>query len=369
MNARSATANPKSVRIADVAKRAGCAPATVSRRLNNPEKVSGEVARAIDQAIAELHYVRNDSARTLRSNRSRLIGAIIPTLSHSIYAQMIDGLQRRLYEGGFALIHNTSGYDIDAEYEQARLLVERGAEAIVLVGTRHRSKTIDLLNQRNVRCVATYSLDDRADFTCIGFDNFRAASLAAEYLWSLGHRHFAMLAGITRNNDRAEARVQGFVDTLAGKGVPRADIVVCEAPYVIEEGRLAMKRALDLDPRVTAVFCGSDILAVGGLAECRRRSIKVPEEMSIIGFDNLEIAAYTDPPLTTINVPATAMGEETANYLIRSSPGQSLIRKVELEVTIVHRGTTAEPRSGALAVPRQQLRHTPRTPDSATTRN
>jgi LacI family transcriptional regulator, galactose operon repressor len=343
MTTRSDRTKPRSVRIADVAKLAGCAPATVSRRLNNPEKVSGDVARAIDRAIAELHYVRNDSARTLRSNRSRLIGAIIPTLSHSIYAQMIDGLQRRLSESGFALIHNTSGYDIDVEYEQARLLVERGAEAIVLVGTRHRSKTIDLLNQRNVKCVATYSLDDRASFTCIGFDNYRAASLAAECLISLGHRHFAMLAGITRNNDRAEARVEGFVDTLVEKGVPRADIVVCEAPYVIAEGRSAMERALDLDPRVTAVFCGSDILAVGALAECRRRSIKVPADVSIVGFDNLEIAAYTDPPLTTIDVPAIAMGEETANYLIRNSPDQSRIRRVELQVTIVHRGTTAAP--------------------------
>ncbi len=328
------------VSIADVAKRAGCAPATVSRRLNNPAKVSRQIVEAIDAAIDELGYVRNDSARALRSSRSRLVGAIIPTLRHSIYAEMLAGLQQTLAANGFALIHNTSNYDLDEEHVQARTLVERGVEAIVLVGTRHRAKTFDLLKVRGVTCAVTYALDKDFGFTSIGFDNRRAAKLAAEKLHGLGHRRFAMIAGITHNNDRAQARLDGFLDVLQAHGIARDGIAVREAPYQIGDGRDAMASLLDENPYVTAVFCGSDVLAIGAMSECRRRGIRIPEECSIIGFDNLEIAAYTDPPLSTLNVPAFEMGRESAEFIIRTEPGKPIVRKVELEVELVERETT-----------------------------
>jgi LacI family transcriptional regulator len=328
------------VKIADVARLAGCAPATVSRRLNDPKMVSESVIQAIDAAIDKLGYVRNASARALRSSRTRLIGAVIPTLRHSIYAQMISGLQQTLSANGFALIHSASSYDLDEEYEQVCTLVERGVEAVVLVGTRHRAKTFDLLTSRKVSCVTTYALQDGFRFTSVGFDNHRAAELAANTLLDLGHTRFAMIAGKTHNNDRAQARVDGFLDALAARGIDRESVIVCEASYLIEEGRAAMEQILMRAPDVTALFCGSDILAVGAMFECRSRSISVPADLSIIGFDNLEISAYTDPPLSTLNVPAFAMGEEAANYLVRADHQLAPVKKVELQVDFIERGTT-----------------------------
>ena len=331
------------VGIADVAKLAGCAPATVSRRLNDPGKVSDNVIRAIDAAIDQLGYVRNDFARVLRSNRSRLVGAIIPTLRHSIYAEMLAGLQQTLAKSGFALIYNTSDYDLEEEHVQARTLVERGVEAVVLVGTRHRAKTFELLRSRRVNCVVTYALQDDFSLTSFGFDNRRAAAIAADKLCDLGHRRFAMIAGVTHNNDRARGRVEGFLQALGARGIASEGVVVREAPYRIGDGRRAMVEILEQDPSVTAVFCGSDVLAIGALAECRQRGIAVPERISIVGFDNLEIAAYTDPPLSTLNVPAFEMGREAANYIIRSDPAQPSPSKFEFNVEFVERGTTARP--------------------------
>jgi LacI family transcriptional regulator len=314
---------------------------TVSRRLNDPKMVSPEVVLAIDEAIRKLGYVRNESARALRSNRSRLVGAIIPTLRHSIYAEMLEGLQRNLAANGFALVHNTTEYDLDEELKQAKTLIERGVEALVLVGTRHRQKTFDLLKAHNVTAVVTYALEPGFGVTSVGFDNRAAAALAANRLFELGHRRFGMLAGITANNDRAKSRVEGFTAALVSKGIDAQTIAVEESAYQIGEGRAAMERLLKRAPDVTGILCGSDILAVGALHECRRRGIAIPDRLSIIGFDNLEIAAYTEPALSTLNVPAYEMGVEAANFIAAGGPGRPAVKRVELEVQLVERQTTA----------------------------
>ncbi|MBU9731530.1 LacI family DNA-binding transcriptional regulator [Klebsiella variicola] len=343
MSLQSSENETRRASLADVARLAGCSPATVSRRLNNPSAVGPDVTRAIDNAIEELGYVRNESARSLRASRSRLVGVIVPSIRHSIYADLLCGLQTVLEKNGFALIHNTSDYNLDEEYKQARTLVERGVEALVLVGLRHRGKLFELLKAHNVTCVITYALQEDFKISSVGFDNRRAAGLAATRLYELGHRRFAMLAGITANNDRAQARVDGFVETLKTLGVSKSDIMIREADYQIKAGQQAMASLLDEDAqRPTALFCGSDVLAIGAMAECRRRDIRVPEDMSIIGFDNLEISAYVYPPLSTLNVPAYEMGEEAAKYICHSEPGRTAPKRIELNVEYVDRGTTQE---------------------------
>jgi len=331
---------PRRVNIADVARLAGCAPATVSRRLNHPAMVSPSVIKIIDNAIENLGYVRNDSARSLRSSRSRLVGAIIPTLRHSIYAEMLSGLQNTLEKHGFALIHNTSDYNLDEEYRRAHTLVERGVGAIVLVGTRHRAKTFDLLAAHGINCVLSYALHDDLTLTSIGFDNYRAAALAATRLYELGHRHFGMIAGLTAHNDRAQARVDGFVETLLAKGIERRDIILREAPYGIGAGSEAFAALLAERTAMTALFCGSDILAVGAMYECRVRGIAIPDELSIIGFDNLEMSQYVYPPLTTLNVPAYEMGVEAGQYIVHGEAGNSAPKRVELGIDYIERATT-----------------------------
>ncbi|WP_192385379.1 LacI family DNA-binding transcriptional regulator [Mesorhizobium silamurunense] len=328
-------------KLIDVARLANCSPATVSRVLNGNPNVNKAVRDRVVRAARELGYVPNGSARALRSTRTRLVGAIIPTLDHAIYATMVDGLQARLSEKDVSLIINTSGYDIDLEYEQARLLVERGVESVVLVGSTHLPTTLAMLEQKRIEYVYTYTSKAMESGASVGFDNEKAGRTAARYLLDLGHSQFGMIAGITRDNDRAAGRRDGFLNELERSGIDHTRVPVVEGAYRLDDGRRCMLRLMEEDRRPTAVFCGSDILAAGAIKHCHAARIAVPGEVSIVGFDNLEIAELTSPELTTLEVPARDMGRIAADYIL-ASPSQRLhLRQRELAIRLIVRESTA----------------------------
>lgn len=330
----------RGVKLIDVARLAECSPATVSRVLNGNPNVAEAVGERVRRAAAELGYVPNGSARALRSLQTRLVGAVIPTLDHAIYASMVDSLQARLSEKHVSLIIGTSMYDLDIEREQVRLLIERGVEALILVGALQKPETIALLEQRHIPYVQTYTFDASSTGKTIGFDNQGAGRTAARFLLDLGHRRFAMIAGITHDNDRAGGRVVGFLDELAKHGVARQTVPIVEKVYNVSAGADAMKQLLAAPVQPTGVFCGSDILAAGALKHCVKAGIKVPETMSIIGFDNLDVAELTTPELTTLEVPAREMGRLAADYLLLSAAQRRNSHLGELAVKLVVRGST-----------------------------
>lgn len=333
----------RSPTVFDVAREVGCSIATVSRALNQPSRVSPVVRQRIVEAVGRLGYVPNGSARALRSSKSRLMGAIVPTLSHAIYARLIESLQGRLSLVGVSLLHVAVGYDLKLEAQHIRLLLEQGAEGIVLVGAHHRPESFNLLRDREVPFVATYAVGGPG-VPFVGFDNWKAGSMAARYLIDLGHRKLAMLAGITRNNDRAAERVRGFRDAAAQVGIGKDDIEIIEAPYRMDSGEAGLRVILDKRPDRTALFCGSDILAVGAMKECRRRGIRIPNDLSIVGFDNLDVAEYLSPALTTIAIPAETMGLRAADFLLSAPLERQLHARVELETQLIVRDTSAPPR-------------------------
>lgn len=327
-------------KLVDVAKLAQCSPATVSRVLNGNPKVGVSERERVLKAVTELGYVPNGSARALRSTRSRLAGAIIPTLNHAIYATMVDGLESRLAESGVSLIINTSGYDNDIEFNQARLLVERGVESIVLVGANHHSKTLKMLDEKRVGYVFTYTNDPGETGAAIGFDNAKAGATGARFLHDLGHKRFAMIGGITKDNDRAQGRIDGFLSELEKLGHDREGVRVLEAPYDVESGRQAMESLMQVETPATAVFCGSDILAAGAVKYCQVKSIDIPGQVSIMGFDNLEVAELTSPDLTTLEVPARNMGVHAADYTLADAKQRTSMRQRELPLRLIVRGST-----------------------------
>ena len=330
----------RTARLKDVADKAGCSPATVSRVLNDNPFVDGDIRERVLKAATELKYVPNGPARALRSTSTRLVGAIIPTLSHAIYATMIDGLQSRLSENKVSLILNTSLYDIAVEREQVRVLVERGVESIVLVGLRHLPETIEMLERYNIGYVFTYTTSAPPMGAAVGFDNAKAGITAAKFFHDLGHRHCGMIAGLTLDNDRAQGRLDGFRRGLAGYGLDVTGLPVIEAPYKIESGYAAMKTLMENNPTLTAVFCGSDILAAGAAKFCSHSGIKVPDDVSILGFDNLEIVELTTPELSTLEVPALEMGRLAADYILAQPVQRRHIRQRELPVHLIIRGST-----------------------------
>jgi LacI family transcriptional regulator len=328
------------VTLHDVARQAGCSLATASRVMNDNQTVGGEVRERVMKAAGALGYVPNGSARALRSTQTRLVGAVIPTVDHAIYASMINALQGRLGERRISLILATSMYDPELELVQVRQLLERGVEAVVLVGARHRQATLDLLDQHRVPHVQTYAARATGSGVAVGFDNESAGRAAARFLLELGHRRLAMIAGITQDNDRAKERVTGFLAELAAAGVAADSVPVREAPYSVAAGSAALRDILAAGVRPTAVFCASDLLAAGAIKHCNGAGIDVPGQLSVLGFDNLEIAELTTPELTTFEVPARDMGRLAADY-ITASPTQRLhMRGNELAIRLAVRGST-----------------------------
>ena len=232
------------VKLIDVAKAANCSPATVSRVLNGNPAVGQQIRAQVIEATRDLGYVPNGSARALRSTKTRLVGAIIPTLDHAIYATMVDSLQARLAEKNVSLIISTSSYDIDLEYEQARLLIERGVKFVIVVGSHHRPKTLALLEKKSIPCVFTSATGSDTG-AAIGFDNEKAGRIAARYLLDLGHTRLGMIAGVTQDNDRARGRRDGFLQEIARTGLDPTAAPVVEGTYKTGSGRRCMAQLMN----------------------------------------------------------------------------------------------------------------------------
>ena len=328
--------------VAAVAAAAGVSTATVSRVLNTPLAVRETLRRQVQTAVAQLGYVPHAGARAMMLRRSGTIGAVFPTVDNAIFAKAIDALQRRLSEAGLQLLIATSDYDPDAEMRQALNLVTRGADALALCGAGQRSELLEFLRHRGLPCVHVMTLlPADAPMTSVGFDNAGAMAQAVRYLIDLGHRRIAMLAGVTRDNDRASARVAGARQALHDAGLELPPQRLVERRYGIAAAREGLRELMAARPAPTAIVCGNDVLAFGALLEAHRLGIAVPQALSIVGFDDLELARQLQPALTTVRVPAEEMWRTAADRLIAALRGEAVQRATEIDVALVVRESTA----------------------------
>lgn len=329
--------------VQDVAKLARVSTATVSRAINNPDIVRKDVRQRVFAAIEKLGYIPNNAARALRQNATRLIGVIIPTLKYALYTEFVEALQIELLANGFSAVLTTSDYSLQSEYEQANLLIQRGAQGLVFVGHQRDPKLQALLRSTQIPHVDAYAYDPASSSGTIGFDNAEAIASSTDYLISLGHTRLAMLSGITANNDRATARTEGFRRALSRKKL-KSQGNVFEANYTIEGGRKAFRSMWESGLFPTGVVCGSDMLALGAMLECEALGLSIPGDISIMGFDNLEFAAHLHPPLSTVEVPSSAMGRQTGAYIVQRCRGSHPMNHTKFETKVIVRKTTDRPR-------------------------
>ena len=330
-------------RLADVARLARVSTATVSRVLNHPSTVTARLRGRVHAAVESLGYVPHGHARALASRRSNTIGAVVPTIDNAIFARNIQSLQARLFESGRTLLLASSDYDYGRERDQVQSLVERGIDGLFLVGETREPSIYRLVEKTRIPYVTTWIYREDSSHPCVGFNNLQAAYQLCSYLLDIGHRHIAMVAGVMHCNDRAAERVQGVTAAMAERRLHFAPGHFAEHEYEIAEGRRAASRILASPNRPTAIVCGNDVLAFGVLFECLARGVNVPKDMSITGFDDLDLAANIDPPLTTIRVPAAEMGRRAAEYLLAKLEKTPIPERTELQAVLVVRETTAPP--------------------------
>ncbi len=331
----------QTVTINQVAKMAGVSTATVSRALNKPDTVSEAVKKKIERIIKKIGYIPNAGARSLMLKRTGSIGVIVPTLDNAIFAQGLEEFQRQLSQSGYQMLVASTNYDPEIENQQMRNLLLQGVEGIAMFGSSQKLELIRLLRTRKLPYIHIGTLDTPLHGYAAGFDNKKAIQLGVEYLVQVGHRNFGMIAGKTENNDRARDRVDGVVELLKRNRISLKKESIIEVPYQIQDARIALKKLLQINPSISAVVCGNDVLAIGALLEAQSQGIKIPHQCSILGFDNLELSRHIQPSLSTIHIDAIGMWSKAAHHLMSQINGiNRLPRKILADVSLVIRDST-----------------------------
>jgi len=328
-------------KIADVAMLAGVSVATVSRTLSNPGVVKQATRERVQKAIDELGYFMDGSARTLASGRCYTIGVVVPTLDNAIFARAVQGLQTTLARFGYQLLIAAHEYNLDTEQRQVRALLETRIDALVVVGTDHTEGSWELIKRSRTPLLVAWS--QHREYPSVGFDNHLIGKLAAEHLLGLGHTKLGIISGYTKENDRARARARGFIDTVRSHGITFEPNYIIEQPFGFAGGRTGWSRLMQLANRPTAIFCGNDVLAMGCMFEAQKHGMKLPQDLSIVGCDNLPIVSHLPPGLTTIQLPTHELGIQCANSLLEWIEKDSRPADILIDIEIIVRGTTGQP--------------------------
>jgi LacI family transcriptional regulator len=346
----------KPARLLDVARAAGVSLATASRALGEPALVLAQTRERVRDAADRLGYVPHGAARALASRRSRTIGAVLPTIDNPIFASATQSLARELAQASYTLLLASDEYDPAMEVAATRALLERGVDGLVLVGVDHAPELFHALAQAGVPYELLWSLDQGRFHHCIGFDNRAASAACARHLLDLGHRHFAVLSGELGHNDRARDRVAGVRDALAARRIALPGEAIVETAFSLHGGREGLRGLWDRLGRdgFTALVCGNDLIAVGALIECAAQGVAVPAQLSVVGFDDIELAAEFTPALTTVHVPSADIGRLAAQRLLARLAGARVPRVQDIDVSLVVRASTG-PAAARVTARRQPL--------------
>lgn len=331
----------------EVAQKANVSLATVSRAMHSPDKVSASTVERVRKATEELGYVYNATAGDILRGRSTVLGVLVPTASNALFGETLHGIQTMTVGGGYSVLQAATHYDADGEEALIESLLQRRVHALILTGVTYglEERVEQLAREARVRIVVVWELP-KPDMTAsyVGFDNMEAARRMTEYLIELGHRRIGLIVGPFSKIARARHRLEGYRIALERAGIPfDADIVKERSPGLLE-GREAMDRLMRNEDRPTAVFAASDLLAIGALKAARSMGLSVPGDVSVAGFDDMEVASYQDPPLTTIRVDAYKIGQIAAQTAME--PLGSPTRNYCLDADLVIRGSTGPIKPG-----------------------
>jgi LacI family transcriptional regulator len=327
----------------DVARLAGVSTATVSRVINSPERVEAETRRAVRDAVNKLRYVPHGAARALRSHRSRMVGAVVPSFEYALYARTTSAMQAVLDPEGYSLVLAEHHYDLGAELRITKQLVGHGVDAFVFVGLHHDPSLFALLESYGRPYVLTWGVDPMRLHPSIGFDNHAATFAMTRHLIDLGHRQFGLLSAPTEGNDRATERGAGLRAALAQAGLVLDERCVQYGPISLAAASDMMRKLLALVPRPTAVVSTNDVFAVGAMIACREAGVRIPEDISITGVDNTDLGATQTPPLTSIRTPIVEVGRAAAQQVIARLEGREHVAFQTLPFELMPRGSTSAP--------------------------
>jgi len=326
------------VTLADVAKIAGVSAITVSRAVNRPELVTPATLAHVREVVERVGYVPNLLAGGLASKRTRLVAALVPSITNSIFVDAVQALTDRLWDAGYQVLLGLSGYPEAREDSLLAAVLSRRPDAIYLTGINRSAETRQRILRARIPVVETWDMTPTPIDTLVGFSHEDIGEAVARHLVAKGHRTFGMLWA---DDSRALARQRGFLYELRVQGVDDAQVVTVPAPSTLSLGRRGLAQLLERGARPTAVFCSSDLLAHGALEEARSRGLSVPRDLAVVGFGDLEFTSHTTPALSTVRVDRAAIGRQAAELILARIQGAAQAGTVvDVGFEIIDRGTT-----------------------------
>ncbi|ELY5931736.1 DNA-binding transcriptional regulator CytR [Cronobacter turicensis] len=328
----------------DVAVRARVSTATVSRALMNPEKVSQATRNRVEQAAIEVGYLPGSLNRNLKRNESRTILVIVPDICDPFFSEIIRGIEVTAADQGYLVLIGDCAHQNQQEKTFIDLIITKQIDGMLLLGSRlpfDASKE----EQRNLPpMVMANEFAPELELPTVHIDNLTAAFNAVNYLHELGHQRIACIAG-PEEMPLCHYRLQGYVQALRRSGMTVDPHYIARGDFTFEAGAQALEQLLSLPQPPTAIFCHSDVMALGALSMAKRRGFRVPDDLSIIGFDNIALAEFCDPPLTTVAQPRFDIGREAMLLLLSQLNGHTVSSGSRLlDCELVLRGTTRAPK-------------------------
>jgi len=309
--------------IRDVARLAGVSVATVSRALSNPEKVSPESLEKVHKAIAEVSYRPNMLARNFRSARAYAVVVLVPDIANPFYSLFIRALEDRAHQKGYAVLLGDTRGTPERELEYIRRVETRLADGIVQL--RPSSEKSQNNIPPDVPCVNACGCEYTTG-PAIRIDNRAAARSMVEYLISLGHKRIGVISGL-KDNPHAIDRLEGYKEALASAGIPFEKELIAEGDFTMWSGLNAAFQFCNMKNRPTAIFSMNDEMAIGAMQTLKNQGFKIPDDISVTGFDDIAYAKYSDPALTTISQPAEEMGKMAMDMLLKVIEGEPLSQR------------------------------------------
>jgi LacI family gluconate utilization system Gnt-I transcriptional repressor len=309
------------ITLSDVARLADVSPITASRAVNEPDTVAPETLARVREAISRTGYVPNRIAGGLASSRSRLVAAVVPTIA-APFGRSIEALTAALDQAGYQLIVGQTGYAQSREDALLEGIISRRPDAVVLTGVVRSATARKRLVASGIPVVETWDLTPTPIDLVVGFSHQRAGAAVAEYLVGRGRKQLAVVSG---DDVCAERRARSFSTTAQRlTGSDECLVELMPAPGTVDGGRMGLAALLEEDPTIDAVFCSSDLIALGVLTEARARGLCVPEQLAVVGLGDLDFAADLDPALTTVRIDGSAIGREVAHFIVERIRGHAV---------------------------------------------
>lgn len=326
--------------IYEVSELAGVSLATVSRVINNSGKVRSVTRKKVEAAMRELGYRPNSIAQSLASNRSNSVGVLVPELHGPFFGTMLSCIEEELRGAGKHVIITAGHSDEDHEKESIEFLASRRCDALILHVYAISDEYILSLREKSVPIVVIGRRIAEMENHCIDIDNEYGSYLATKAQIELGHRQLAYISGPLWKSDGKE-RLAGFKRALEEYGIPFQRGLLAEGDYEETSGRQCMKRLLQQDLPFSALVCANDEMAAGAIVMARQRGLSIPDDLSVIGFDNVFFTRYMHPQLSTVDYPIDEMGRMAARCVLRDVYGKhGLDVRNRFEPALVRRGST-----------------------------